>query len=342
MTGLRALIPIAVLLLAGCATAPQTRQLEQAPPRDLPTAVELEQVPFHLQSRYQCGPAALATVLQARGRAADPEALRGEIYVPGRRGSLQTEIRAAVRARGLVPYPLPPRLEALLTEVAAGEPVLVLQNLGLSALPRWHYAVVVGFDLERRRILLRSGTRRRHVTALSTFERTWQRGGGWGLVIRDPGSPPVSARPLPWLRAALELEETGQRRQALQAYAAAVTRWPGEPAGWFALGNAFHALKRPAAAAAAYRRLLQNAPDTAAAWNNLAHALQAAGCPETARQAAGCALMLAPEDPVYRQTRTALAAAGGGACATPGPALPPCPVPVADEKDQAPYQSTAK
>ncbi|WP_242472459.1 PA2778 family cysteine peptidase [Ectothiorhodospira mobilis] len=342
MTGLRALIPMAVLLLAGCTTAPQTHLLRQGPPRDLPTAVELEQIPFHPQERYQCGPAALATVLQARGRTADPGTLRGEIYVPGRRGSLQAEIRAAVRARGLVPYPLPPRLEALLAEVAAGEPVLVLQNLGLNILPRWHYAVVVGYDLDRSHILLRSGTRRRHVMSLSTFERTWQRGGGWGIVIRDPGSPPASAHPLSWLRAALELEETNHRREALRAYAAAVSRWPGETAAWFALGNAFHALERPTAAVAAYRQLIRRAPATAAAWNNLAHALQTSGCPQTARQAVGCALMLAPTDPVYRQTRAALQGTGEAMGPAPCPSLPTCPVPVTGEGDQAPYQSTAK
>lgn len=335
-------VALAATLMGGCATAPQTRQLQQAPPRHLPTAVELEPVPFHPQRRYQCGPAALATVLQAHGRAAAPDVLRGEIYVPGRRGSLQTEIQAAVRTRGLVPYPLPPRLEAVLTEVANGEPVLVLQNLGLTFLPRWHYAVVVGYDLDRHRLFLRSGTRRRHVMALSTFERTWQRGQGWGIVIRDPGSPPTSARPLSWLRTALTLEETGHRQEALQAYAAAVSRWPGETAAWFALGNAFHTLERPAAAAAAYRRLIRNAPATAAAWNNLAHALQAAGCPETARQAVECTLALAPQDPAHDHTRAALQDAGDAAGDAPCPSLPPCPAPFRSGIHQAPYQSTAK
>ncbi|MFP4081014.1 MAG: PA2778 family cysteine peptidase [Ectothiorhodospira sp.] len=325
MPGRGALILMAVALVAGCATAPQTRHLQQAPPGDLPPAAELERVPFHPQRRYQCGPAALATVLGARGLPADPEDLREEVYLPGRRGSLQAEMRAAARDRGLVPYPLASRLEDLLREVAAGDPVLVLQNLGLTFLPRWHYAVVVGYDLERRHIILRSGTRRRHVLPLSTFERTWQRGGGWALVLRDPGSPPVTAHPIPWLRAALALEETGRSRDALRAYAAAVTRWPGEPTAWFALGNTLYALNRPAGAGAAYRQLIEHAPSTAAAWNNLAHALRAEGCPEKARQAIRCAQELAPEEEAFQQAR----GTGEDASHRPAPAgcrpLPPCP-----------------
>ena len=72
--------------------------------------------------------------------------LVAQIYLPERKGSLQPEIIAAVRRYDRVPYRIEPALPALLAELRAGRPVLILQNLGLRSLPRWHYAVVIGYS----------------------------------------------------------------------------------------------------------------------------------------------------------------------------------------------------
>jgi len=115
-------------LLGACAsTAP-------APPRG--AASELSAVPFFPQTEYQCGPAALATVLVHSGVTTRPETLTPQIYLPGRKGSLQLELLAAARRAGRIPFTLTGGPDALLAELAAGNPVLVLQNLGLRSLPR--------------------------------------------------------------------------------------------------------------------------------------------------------------------------------------------------------------
>lgn len=41
--------------------------------------------------------------------------------------------------------------------LAAGHPVVVLQNLRLGRAARWHHAVAVGYDLRRHEVVLRSG-----------------------------------------------------------------------------------------------------------------------------------------------------------------------------------------
>ena len=87
-----------------------------------------------------------------------PDELVPEIYLPARRGSLQVELIAATRSRGRLPYLLAPSDDALFDELAAGRPVLVLQKLGAGPWPGWHYAVLVGYDRDRRSVLLRSGT----------------------------------------------------------------------------------------------------------------------------------------------------------------------------------------
>ena len=93
----------AVLLwLTGCAT-PQVAALLARPPATLPARVELTGVPFHPQEEYQCGPAALATVLVHAGVATTPDALVPEVYLPARGGSLQAEMLAAARRHGRWP-----------------------------------------------------------------------------------------------------------------------------------------------------------------------------------------------------------------------------------------------
>ena len=115
--------------LSGCAGLfPQTAELRAGRPTGIPEEVELKQVPFFPQTEYQCGPAALATVLANAQVKITPEALVPEVYLPERKGSLQVEMLAATRRHGMVSYQLAPRFEDLLREIAAGNPVIVLQN----------------------------------------------------------------------------------------------------------------------------------------------------------------------------------------------------------------------
>ena len=319
------LFALAALALAGCAATPQSRALRTDPPPDLPARAELERVPFFAQERYQCGPAALAMALNDAGENATPESLVHEVYIPEREGTLRTEIRTAVRARGLVAYPLEPRLEALLRELAAGRPVLVMQNLGLDWLPQWHFAVAVGYDLEAREIVLRSGTMRRRVTPLATFERTWARADRWAQVIVPPTAPPATANALAWLTATNELEWVGNRERALVGYRAATARWPDSAAAWMLRGNGAYEMDSFSEARAAFGKAVALEPGQPGAWNNYAYALAATGCSDAARSAAQCAVRLDPEDAEARDTLHEIEAMtesiGSGQCS-----IPVCPV----------------
>lgn len=312
-----------VALLAACAHRPA---VTLAPGTRLPPQAELTDTPFFPQERYQCGPAALATLLNARGVSIDPEVLVPQVYLPAREGSLQAEMVAAVRRQGLLAIPVEPTLDALLEEIAAGRPVLVLQNLGLDVLPRWHYAVVIGYDLDRQHVVLRSGTEARRVTPFGVFMNTWDRSKRWGFVVLPPDDPPPGVKPDAWLEAASGLEALGQWPQAQAAYRAATRRWPDHALAWFGLGNAAYALGDGAGAEQALRQAIRLRPDWALAWNNLAHVLAQRPCPRSARAAAQCAVRLAPGHADIRRTLDGLArasGAGGGRCAE----VPACPTP---------------
>ena len=214
-----------LLLLGGCAGSPQTRQLLQDPP-DIPSRVELDAVPFFPQTEYYCGPAALAGVMNYRGVAVQPEQIAELVYVPELEGSLQVEVVAATRQFDLLPVELDGRMESLLREIAAGNPVFVLQNLGLDIYPVWHYEILVGYDLEQREMILRSGTRRRVGRGFKLFERTWQRAGHWALVPTRPDVIPASASAEAFVDAAIGMEQVGRTQTAASAYATARRRWP--------------------------------------------------------------------------------------------------------------------
>ena len=192
-------------LIAGCAADPFRAAVEPG----THSAIELTETPFFPQREYQCGPAALATVLVDSDVAVDPDELISRVYLPQRQGSLQPELLAATRHYGRIPYVIPPEFAALLAEVSQGRPVLVLQNLGIKAFPAWHYAVVVGFSRERREVILRSGIDERRVTPAVTFANTWRRAGNWGIVALQPGELPATDDIKGYLRALAAAESAG-------------------------------------------------------------------------------------------------------------------------------------
>jgi hypothetical protein len=283
----------AAVLVSGCAVRSFT--LPEGP------AVDVSDVPFHPQTEYQCGPAALATVLGHSGVSITPEALVPQVYVPAKRGSLQPEMMAAARRAGRLPYRLPPSQDALLTEVAAGRPVLVLQNLGFPAFPRWHYAVVVGFDPAANDILLRSGTERRRRESSGWFFRSWERAGNWAFVALQPGDVPATAEPVSYIELLEQRAGLLADAELDRAYAAALERWPADALVVFAAATRLHRRGELAAAETQYRQLLVAEPGHVGARNNLAEILRERGCLEAARDEAHEALRYAGSDAAFRE-----------------------------------------
>jgi tetratricopeptide (TPR) repeat protein len=296
---------LAVLSSGGCAT-PQVAALLAQPPAALPSRIELTGVPFHPQEAYQCGPAALATTLVQAGVATTPDALVPQVYLPARKGSLQAEMLAAARRHQRTAYLLAPRLEDLLREVADGTPVIVLQNLAFDVAPLWHYAVVIGYDLPREEIILRSGVTRRLVTTLTNFERTWARGGHWAMLTLSPERLPATANEDNYVAAVAALERLAPDA-ARRAYTAALGRWPGSLAARIGQGNAAYAMRDLAGAEAAYREATLRHPQAADAWNNLAQTLLEVDRREEALAAAQRAVAIGgPRLAQYRATLRAI------------------------------------
>jgi tetratricopeptide (TPR) repeat protein len=257
---------------------------------------ELLDTPFFPQDAYQCGPASLAMVLNAQGVAISPQQLQALVYLPERKGSLQAEMLAAAAHYGRLAVRTPPSMDSLLLELSSGNPVIVLQNLGFGALPLWHYAVVIGYDLEKDEIYLRSGKNRRRVYGFRFFLKTWSGSNHWAMVVVSPGTVPISASEKDYLTAASAFERQKNHQAALQAFEAGTRRWPDSYLAWAGAGNAAFSLSRFSEAEQAYRQALRLKPDRASIMNNLALALAKRGCKQAALSVMDCASNHAPDD----------------------------------------------
>lgn len=291
------------LVLAGCA------HLDTRAPA-LPPAAELTATPFFPQPEFECGPAALATVLAASGVPVTAEQLTGDVYLPDRRGSLQAEMLAAARRRGRIAYPVQ-GLADVVAQLRAGLPVVVLQRLGTWPLQTWHYAVVIGYEPATRQLLLRSGTERRVVLDQAAFRRSWAPGGEWAFVTLQPGQLPAQADAQRYLGAVAAAEPVLTAAQRTAAYRPATAAWPALATAHFALGNALREQRLNATAEASWRMAISLQPGHAGAINNLAELLARAGRRREALGVLdrGLAGRLEPESlrPVLIQTRAELA-----------------------------------
>lgn len=304
-------------------------------PEDSPGRVQLDDTPFFPQEDYQCGPAALATVLVRSGVEVHPDELVGEVWLPALRGSLQTELLAATRQRERIAYVIDPTLEALVSELDDGRPVLVLLNLGVKARPTWHYAVVIGYDRGKDELLLRSGTTELETLSRWRFEQAWMHASRWGYAVLQPGElPGEKASAARYAAAVADLESLGKSGDALAAYQAGLHRWPAEPLLGLGVANTRWALGDAEGAEASLRDVLRTNPGEVAARNNLADLLARRGCLEAAsteigiarRDAVGSPLQAAVEATSAEiAARTAAAAATGNTPTGECPATVPRP-----------------
>lgn len=277
------LIAIALLYLGGCATMlPQTTELRDQWPADLPRRVELTDVPFYAQRDYQCGPAALAMSLESAGAKVRLDDLIRQVYIPERQGSLQVEMLAAPRRYGLVSYALAPRFENVLREVAAGTPVIVLQNYGVWPIDVWHYAVVAGYDGVAGEVILRSGERERLTMPFPVFEYLWKKSDYWSMVAVPPRRVPVTATESRYLEALVAMERVAKTEAAAPGYAAAVERWPDSITARVGLANVYHGRGKLGLAALQLREAQRRDPNSVVVLNNLAQTLSDQGHQEEA------------------------------------------------------------
>lgn len=272
----------------------------------LPADVELSSVAFYPQTQDQCGPAALATVLHHAGVERSLEQLQADVYVPRRQGSLPLEMLGGARRAGVLPYLLKTEPQALWQEVAAGHPVVVLQNLRWDWLPLWHYAVVVGYDRDANTITLRSGDEKRLIMSVADFTSSWAKAKYWAFVALPTDQLPATATAEEFVQAAITLERVAPA-QAMQAYRTALQAWPDNLQARLALGNGYYKRHDLQAAQTHYQQATRDHPNAGDAWNNLAQVLSDTAQWDAAKEAIAKAVALGgPRLGLYQATQAAI------------------------------------
>lgn len=289
-----------LLLVNSCAVAPQTEFL-RSQTLDIPVAHEMLDVTFFPQEQFYCGPTTIAEVLNFYGHDLVPEQIAPSLFIPGREGSLQLEMVAAVRQYGLLAYAERGSLRQLFSLVSDDIPVVVLQNLGTSWYPRWHYALVIGYDLEDETVVLHTGVTERRRAPMNVFENTWRRGDYWLLAAVPPAKSSVHFDRFMFTRAAHDLIEVGQTDAAIRALESASQQWSDYYLPFLLLGN--HYLDQDASLALNwYEKGLGSGSGNTSYLNNYAFALLRNGNRERALRAIQQALALDPHNQQLQQS----------------------------------------
>jgi hypothetical protein len=232
-----------------------------APRSKLCASTSIEMVSSYWQSRTSYKPRLTLLELDER------------TFIPAKGGTLQIELIAAARADGLLAYTIEPTFDALISELLANHPVIVLLNRGYSWYPLWHYAPITGYDAKTQTILMHFGDTPNEAVPIGTFAALWQRSANWGVVLLPPSQPPATATAQKFLRAAYDFEKIGMINEAVTAYETALTRWADDIPILFALGNAYYNLHQISKAEEVYRYILLINPKYSLALNNLADLL---------------------------------------------------------------------
>ncbi|WP_299200786.1 PA2778 family cysteine peptidase [uncultured Amphritea sp.] len=322
---------VILLLVTGCSSNQRLINTLTTDPA-ISGATEISDLAYFPQQDDQCGPAALATMLDYNHIVTTPEQLRPYLYIPGKGGTLAIELEASARQYNLLVYPLKPDLSDILRELDAGHPVLVMQNLGFNWFPQWHFAVAIGYDLSAQQIYLRSGPDKRYPADLSLFEKTWSRADHWARVILPPDRLPATATLQRYIEAANKLEQLGIQNEELmsaaaQAYQTALEQWPDSSAALMGLGNIRYAQQRYDSASDYFIRYIEKDPAAAAGWNNLAYSLMKTGCTPAAMESINCAVSIEPDLPIYRDSRNEISNSIAESVSTKHCSLPTCIVP---------------
>jgi tetratricopeptide (TPR) repeat protein len=263
------------LLAAGCAA----EQAETAGPSGRLPAAMAAGVPFHPQKGFRCGPAAMAAMLEWTGIAVTPADLEGRFY--GEAPDPRARLEETARTYGRLAYPVS-GTEQMLNELAAGHPVLMLENLGVASQPLWNCAVAVGYRDNGATLLINGGAQPARPRPRRTVERLWAETEEWGMVVLRPGDLPATATAAGMVNAARDLAQAGRTWEAVLTYDATLSQWPRDAEALMGLGAGLYALGDVRGAADAYRLAASVAKDPAPALDALGHVLASIGHPSLA------------------------------------------------------------
>jgi len=151
----------------------------------VPVSTVIAGVPFLPQEEDTCGPSSLAMVLGFLGRKVDTAEIVRETRTEGLRGTLITDLTAAARRRGFAAEVVDLDLPRLRERIVAGDPVILLVDLGVWSWSRPHYLVAYGWTPEG--VVAHSGRERGKVIPFPTLDAQWAKMGRLAILVQRHG-----------------------------------------------------------------------------------------------------------------------------------------------------------
>lgn len=287
-------------MLLGACSPLQTRQLQTDQSIAARPVTHTLTTPFVKQHRWHCGPATLSMLMQFYGYDALQSDIADAIFDETKLGTFQTDMLAYLRSQSFLAYELAPQLKDVIHAVADGYPVIVMQNLGFNGVggvfAKWHYALVVGYDLKQQEMILHSGPFEYYHLPFKTFERTWARSGYWA-VVAWPVQREVKAKwiePNKLLKALIDVDELGHMPNPIQIYTSFTASHPNQPRAWFRLGNHQYPQDKLTSLRSFANAVRFASKVEPSHWNNLAFVAHEQGCRALTSKAIACALEAYP------------------------------------------------
>ena len=151
-------------------------------------ALIIHGVPFFPQEEYQCGPAALATVVNywykkdGTGRSLTLDEASARTYSPSARGVLGIDLELYAKKLGFEASGKAARIEDLRQAVLDQTPVIILVDYGFSIYQRNHFMVITGYAPDF--VIVNSGRKESEIISNGDLEKVWKRAGYWSVTIK--------------------------------------------------------------------------------------------------------------------------------------------------------------
>ena len=258
------------IFLAGCATSYTYRV---NPPSALETheSFYLENVPPVAQNAYQCGPAALESVIRYWGGSADEDSIGKTLYKSRTRGVFNFSLAQYMKTIGFWSEIHQERGEADLKKwLRKGVPPIVMLDSGTLWVRTYHFVVLKGFDDGLRIFYANTGVLETQAIDYGEFERRWKKADTWSLIVSPPEKVDWELDETQSIEMALILEKKGNLDQAERWLESALSKNPKSLAAKFNLANIYIKSNRSEQAKIIYQELLNQNPSRAEISNNLA------------------------------------------------------------------------
>jgi predicted double-glycine peptidase len=146
------------------------------------------EVPFFPQETFQCGPAALATVINywygktGAAKSLTHDTIAREIYSPSARGVLGIDLELYARKQGFQARQIAGTIDELKTSLDKSIPPIILVDYGFSRYQRNHFMVVKGYSDSA--LLVNSGRKESERVGNEDLLKVWKKTGYWMLLVK--------------------------------------------------------------------------------------------------------------------------------------------------------------